>query len=95
MGCYTLRLSHASQDMTTIVTEFGKCIYNCLLIGMCASGEIFQAKVDCLLGDTKGVKTHINNILVLSKERFSQHIEKLRIIFGKLRAASLKFNDPK
>ena len=25
MGYYTIRLSPASQDMTTIVTEFGKC----------------------------------------------------------------------
>ena len=55
-------------------------------MGMCASGDIFQAKVYKMLGDIKVVKTYINNILVLSKERFSNHIEQLMTIFGRLRA---------
>ena len=67
MGYYTIRLSPASQDMTTIVTEFGKFRYNRLYMGMCASGDIFQAKVDKLLGDIEGVRTYIDDILVLRK----------------------------
>ena len=67
MGYYTIRLSPASQDMTTIVTEFGKFRYNRLPMGMCASGDIFQAKVDKLLGDIEGVRTYIDDILVLRK----------------------------
>ena len=51
MGYYTISISPASQDTTTIVTEFGKFIYNRLPMGMCASGDIFQAKVDELLSD--------------------------------------------
>ena len=57
----------------TIVSEFGKFRYNHLPMGMCASGDIFQAKVDYLLGDIEGVKIFIDNILVLSKESFSKH----------------------
>ena len=75
MGYYTIRLSPASQDMTTIVTEFGKFKYNRLPLDICASGDIFQAKVDKLLGDIEGVKTYIDDILVLNKERFYNHIE--------------------
>ena len=56
MGYYTIRISLASQEMTKIVTEFWKFRYNHLPMGMWASGEIFQAKVDNKLGDTKGVK---------------------------------------
>ena len=44
-------------------------------MGMCALGDIFQAKVEELLGDTKGVKTYIDNILTLSKYSFKKHIE--------------------
>ena len=51
IGYYTIRLFTASQDMTMIVTEFGKFRYNRLPMGICASGEIFQSKVDKLLGD--------------------------------------------
>ena len=64
-------------------------------MGMCDLGDIFQAKVDDLLGDIEGVKTYINDILVLSKDFFTKHIEQMRIIFGRLRAASLKLNAPK
>ena len=51
-----------------IVTGFGKFRYNSLPLAMCASVDISQAKVDKLLGDTKGVKKYIDNILVLSNE---------------------------
>ena len=70
MGYYTIRLSSDSQDMTTIVTEFGKFRYNRLPMGVCALGGIFQAKVDKLLGDIKGIKIYIDDILVLRKDRF-------------------------
>ena len=74
MGYYIIRLSPPSQDIATIVTEFGKLRWNCLPISMCASGGIFQDKVDKLLGDIKGVKTYIDDILVLSKDLFGNHI---------------------
>ena len=61
MGYNNIRLSPTSQDMATVVTEFGKFIYNCLRMVMCASGDIFQAKVDDLLVDIEGVK-HISTI---------------------------------
>ena len=61
--------------MTTIVTEFGKLRYNFLPMGICASGDIFQAKVDKLLVDIEGVKMYIDDILILRKDIFENHIE--------------------
>ena len=81
--------------MTTIVTEFGKFRCNRLSMSMCASGHIFQAKVDKLLGDIKGVKTYIGDILVLRKYWFGNHMEQLIMMFGRLPAAGLKVNAPK
>ena len=90
MGDYTIKLLPASQDTMTIDTEFGKIKYNFLPMGICALGYIFQAKVDNLLGENEGVKTYIDALLVLSKEKLSKHINQLRIIFGRLHAAVLK-----
>ena len=70
MKHYTIRLSPACQYMTMIVTEFGPFRYNCLPIGRCALGDIFQAKVDNLHGYIEGVKMYIDDILVLSKDCF-------------------------
>ena len=67
MGFYTIRLFPASQYMTTIVTEFGKFRYNFLPMGMFTLGDIFQAKREYLMGDSKGFKTYTDYILVLNK----------------------------
>ena len=64
-------------------------------MGMCASGDIFQAKVDKLIGDIEGVKTHIGDIIILRKYCFGKHIENLIMVFGRLCAAGLKVNAPK
>ena len=61
-------------------------------MGMCASGDISKAKVDKLLCDIEGVKTYMDDILVLSKAKISKHIEQLSVIFVRLRATGLKVN---
>ena len=95
MGYYNIRLSPANQYMTMIVTGFGEFRYNRLPMGMCASGDILQSKVDELIAYIKGVKTYSNDILVLIKGIFENHKDHLRIIFCRLHAAGLKFNAPK
>ena len=64
-------------------------------MGICASGDILQAKLDKLLGDIEVVKTYINDILILGNDSFENHIEHLIIILVRLRAADLKVNAPK
>ena len=89
-GYYIISILPSSQDMTTIVTGFGKFRYNRLPMGIWDSGDIFQAKLDKLLSDIEGVKMCINDILVLSKDSFENHIDQTIIIFGRVRAAGLK-----
>ena len=91
-GYHNISLSLTSQDTTTTSNEFSKFIYNSLLFGMCASVYISQEKVDKLLGEIKGVKTYINDILVLSKDILSNNIEQLRIIYCILLSLGLKVN---
>ena len=95
MGGCSIRLFPASLDMATIFTEFGIFGYNFLPMGMCASGDIFQAKVYEIIGDIEGVKTYIDDILILRKDCFKKHIEQLRIIFGRLCASGFKVNTRK
>ena len=64
-------------------------------MGMCASGDIYQAKVEDIIGCIEGIKTYIDNISVLSKYILSNHIEQLRIIFDRLRTEGLIVNSPK
>ena len=95
MGYYTIQLDAKSKDITTIVTEFGKFRYNVLPMGLVSSGDIFQAKVNELLGDIEGVKAYIDDILVLNKGTFKDHVAQLRICFQRIRKAGLKINAKK
>ena len=61
IGYYTIRLLPASQEITTIFTEFGKFKYNHIPMGMCDLGDILQATVDELISGIKGTK-HLSMI---------------------------------
>ena len=82
MGYYNISILTASQDTTTIVTEFGKSRYNILPMVICASGDTLQANVDEIIGDIEGVKIYIGDMLVLSKIWFTNQIEQLKVILG-------------
>ena len=64
-------------------------------MGMCASGDILQAKVYNMFGDIKKFKTYTYDILVLSKDCLKNHIYQPRIILCGLRAEGLNINAPK
>ena len=62
---------------------------------MCASGDIFQDNVHELIGDIKGVKTYIDDILISIKDIFEKHIDQQRILFGILHTVGLKVDTSK
>jgi len=74
MGYYTVRLSPEASDMCTIVTEFGKFRYPRLPMGVSCSPDIFQSKIDELLGDLDYIKAYLDDVLVLSKGTFTEHL---------------------
>ena len=53
--------------MPTIVTEFDKSRYKRLPMRMCSSGDIFQAKIEKLLGDIDGRQNIHGKYISLNK----------------------------
>ena len=92
MVYYMIRIIPPIQDMMKIVNKFRTFRYNHLPMRMCASGDIFQAKVDELPGYIRGIKSYIDDILFQIKISFYKDIEQLKIIFTRLCTAGLKFN---
>jgi len=95
MGYYHIRLSEKSSDMCTIVTEFGKFRYKRLPMGVAGSPDVFQAKIYELMGDIEGVKAYIDDLLVIKKGTFSQHLEQLEEVFRRCQKSNLKLNAEK
>ena len=95
IGYYTIDISPKGCDLTSIVTGFGKYRYHRFSMGLCVLSDKFQAKVNEILVDIKGIKMNINNVLVLYKRSFSQHIDQVSVIFFMLRITVLIVNAPK
>ena len=61
-------------------------------MGMYTSGYTFQDKSENLPIDIERIKVYIHDILVLSKEKRTEHIEQLRAIFNRLNKYRMKVN---
>ena len=64
-------------------------------MGLCISGDIFQAKVNELLGDIEGLKAYIDDILLTTKGFFEEQLQQLCTCFQRFRNAGLKVNAKK
>ena len=80
MGYYTVRLSPEASDMCTIVAEFGKFRYLCLPMGVNCSPDIFQSKINELLGDLEYIRAYLDDMSVLLKGTFTEHLQQVRVV---------------
>ena len=92
MGYYTVRLSPEASDMCTIVTEFGKFRYLRLPMGVSCSPDIFQSKINELLGDLDYIRAYLDDVLVLSKGTFTEHLQQVRVVLQRFQRAGLRVN---
>ena len=90
-----MELSHHNKEITNIFAKFVKLRHNWLWMGMCASSDIFESKIDELLGYIEGFKLYIYNIIVLSKDVFTKRIGQIGVIFYRLCRKILKSNTPR
>ena len=63
--------------------------------GSILSPDVFQSKIYELLGDIEGTKAYIDDILVIKKGSFSEHLEQLEEIFRRCQKANLQLNADK
>ena len=95
MGHYHISLSEKAADMCTIITEFGKYRYKHLPMGVSCSPDIFQAKIYELLGDIEGTKAYMDDILVIKRGTFEEHLQQLEEVLKRCQRANIKLNAEK
>ena len=92
MGYYTLRLDPDAQSICTIITPWGKYKYLRLPMGIMCAPDIFQNKMSDLMRHLEYVKVYIDDLLVITKESFEDHLDKLKQVLQALLEAGLKCN---
>ena len=92
MGYYHIELNPDSRRLCTIVLPWGKYEYQRLPMGLCNSPDIFQEKMGSLMEDLEYVRCYIDDLLVITKGSFLDHLKKLDEVLKRLEAAGLKVN---
>ena len=92
IGFYHLILTPNSSRLCTIVLPWGKYEYLRLPMGLCNSPDIFQEKVNELIDGLEFARAYIDDLLVISKQSFEEHLEYLEQVFTRLSEAGLKIN---
>ena len=83
MGYYTLRLDADSQKICTIILPWGKYSYLRLPMGVAGSPDIFQEKMSALMEQLEYVRTYLDDLLVLTKGTYQDHLDKLRVVLDR------------
>ena len=92
MGYCHIELSPFSKNLFTIVMPWGKFEYQRLPMGLCNSPDKFQEYMGELLGDLEYVRAYIDDLLIISKGTYEDHLEKLEEVFKRLQDAGVKVN---
>ena len=64
-------------------------------MGLCNSPDIFQEKMNELFNGLEYVRAYIDDLLIISNGNFEDHLNKVKIVLKKLKAAGFKINAEK
>ena len=95
MGYYLLELDPSLKELCTIVLLFGKFEYQQILMGLCNLPDIFQEKMNKLFAGLDYAQAYIDNLLMITKGSYKEHLKDLEEVFRQLQAAGLKVNAKK
>ena len=64
-------------------------------MGLCNSPDIFQEKLNELFNVLEYVVAYIDDLLIISNGNFEDHLNKVKLVLKKLKAAGFKINADK
>ena len=95
MGYYHICLSKQSSNLCTIILPWGKYRYKRLTMGVSNSPDIFQEKMNKMFRGFEFIRAYIDDLLIIAKSDWSDHLEKLELTLQKLKDTELKCNEEK
>jgi Reverse transcriptase (RNA-dependent DNA polymerase) len=92
MGDYHIVLSPHARNLCTIVLPFRKYEYQRLPMELCNSPDIFQEKMSELMAGLDFIRAYIDDLLVITKGSYIEHLNKLEVVLTRLQDTGLKVN---
>ena len=95
-GLYQLPMDIKSQNLTAFSTPFGSFKWLRMLTGVTGSPNTFQSLMECvLMGLTWKITVPYLDDCIIFSATAEEHLERLRQVFERFRAANLKINPTK
>ena len=90
MGYYNLSLMPNASQLCTDVLPWGKYEYLRLPMGLCNSPDIFQEKMNELMIGLEFTRAYLDDLLIISKTDFNEHLDHLEVALNRLSEAGFK-----
>src|SRR6478752_4343376 len=92
MGYYHLLLTPNASRLCNVVLPWGKYEYLRLPMGLCNSPDIFQEKMSKLMMGLEFARVYLDNLFLITKNSFDEHLDQLEQALTRLSKAGLKIN---
>ena len=90
MGYFHLSLMPNASWLCTVVLHWEKYEYLRLPMGLCNSPDIFQEKLSELMIGLEFARAYLDDLLIISKSDFNEHLEHLEVALKRLFRAGKK-----
>ena len=92
MSYYSMNMSKKVWEYLTIILPFGKYQYMKMPIGLKISADVFQREMSKLFEDLPYVLVYIDDLFIVTKASYEDHLEKLKEVFIRLRKKGVQLN---
>jgi transposase InsO family protein len=95
-GYHQVRMNDTDKDKTAFVTREGTFRFRVMPFGLCNAGATFQRLMDIIMSglNFEICLVYLDDIVLFSSS-IDQHMERLRLLLARLRAANLKLKPSK
>ena len=92
MGYYSMTIHKKSQYLLVIILQWGKYIYKNMPMGLKISANVFQCELGRQFKHLHYVPIYVDDILVIIKETFEQHLQAVKTVLHVLRECGMQIN---
>ena len=90
MGYYPIRFIKQANNLCTIILPWLKYRYKRLSMGVSNSLDIFQERMNRIFRGFEFIRAYIDDLLIITKSDWSDHLEKLERTLRKLKDNGIK-----
>ena len=95
LSYYTMIMKERVRKYLTIILPWGKYRYKKMPMGLIISADVFQREMTKLFSGLDYVMVYIDDVLVVTKGTYQDHLEKLKTVLERMRSKGIQLEPKK